>query len=165
MMKSAILPVGLNSHVTTLLATTPGKPTSFFMQAIKLVDPESGKPIIPVLRTYEPCDFHMKTDTPWICTCKANKRAVWKSANRERVWQPLWGADQDVFAAENLGIEMDMTASMFHTNWVEDLRTKPAYKVTSLARYIFVGVDGAAGGQDLFAITALAIFDTTWVVS
>jgi len=135
------------------------------MQAIKLINPESGKPIIPVLRTYEPCDFHMKTDAPWLCACKANKRAVWKSANRERVWQPLWGADQDVFAAENLGVEMDLTSNMFSAAWIEDLRTKPTYKVNSLARYIFVGVDGAAGGQDLFAITALAIFDTTWVVS
>jgi hypothetical protein len=166
MYKSAVLPVGLNSHVTTLLATTPGKPTSFLMQAIKLIDPQTGRPIIPVLRTYQPCDYHMKTDTPWVCTCKASKRAEWKSAVRERAWQPLWGTDQDVFAAENLGIEMDFSASMFHAAWVEALRTRPRHKLSSHARYVFVGVDGAAGGEDQFAITAMVPVDhTTWLVS
>ena len=159
------LPVGLNDHVCVLLATTPGKLDSWFMRSIRLISEETGKPIIPVLRTYQPCDAHMKTDAPWMCQCKVNKRATWKNPIKERIWKPLWGTESAVFAAENLGIELDANDSMFHADWVHALRTRPRKRIDSMARYVYIGIDPAEGGFDQFAITAMTLVDTVWVVS
>jgi len=164
MLKTGPLPVGLNDHVTTLLATTPGKQSSWFMQAIKMLT-DDGRPIIPLKRTYEPCDYHAKTETPWVCTCRVNNRSAWKNPERENIWRPLWQADQATFAAENLGIEMDHGGSVFHSAWVDALRARPRYRFTTPARFIYIGIDPAEGGKDEFAITAMTLLDTIWVVS
>ena len=165
MILTGILPVGLNAHVATLLATTPGKQSAWFMRAIKLINPQTNKPIIPLLRTYMPCDFHLKTDTPWICTCKANKRADWKSPAREEIWRPLWFDRQETFAAENKGIEIDMNNSVFSTKWVNTFRSAQREVISSMQRFVYIAIDPAEGGQDEFAICAMAVVDTLWVVS
>lgn len=165
MLKTGPLPVGLNDHVTTLLATTPGSQTSWFMQAIKMIEPTTGLPIIPLKRTYKPCDFHAKTATPWVCACKMDKRASWKNPVRERIWEPLWQADKETFVAENLGVEVDMGGSVFNSAWVERLRTRTPYEITGPVRWIYIAMDPAEGGRDEFAIVAMALIDTVWVVS
>jgi hypothetical protein len=147
------------------MATTPGPVDSWFMRAIKLISPETGKPIIPVLRTMKICDACMKGPAPWACQHSINKRATWKNPIKERIWKPLWGAAEDVFAAENLGIELDSSDNMFHADWVHSLRTRPRKRIDSMARYVYIGIDPAEGGFDQFAITAMVLLDCIWVVS
>ena len=163
-MITCILPVVLSDHVTTLFATTPGPVTSWFMQAIKLRDAQ-GKPLIPLKRTYEPCDMHAQTDTPWICACNIIKRAEWKNETREDYWAPLWGARRDVFEQERKGVEIHLTTQMFSAQSVEQLRTRPHLPVRSPLRYIYIAIDPAEGGKDEFAIAALTFQDSHWLVS
>ena len=135
------------------------------MRSIRLISAETGKPIIPVLRTFTACDSCLKTAAPWACLHRTNKRATWKNPIKERIWKPLWGAAEDVFAAENLGIELESSDNMFHSDWVHALRMRPRKRIESMVRYVYIGIDPAEGGFDQFAITAMVLLDTIWVVS
>lgn len=135
------------------------------MRAIKLISEETGKPIIPVLRTVKICDACMKSDAPWSCQHNTNKRATWKNPIKERIWKPLWGINSEIFAAENLGIELDSNDAMYHADWVHTLHTRPRRRIESMARYVYIGIDPAEGGFDQFAITAMVLIDVVWVVS
>jgi len=149
-----VLPVGLSSHVATVLATTPGREDSWFMRSIKLMRPDTGQPLMPVKRAYEPCEMHAKTRTPWVCTCTINQRASWKNPERERMWAPFWFANQDTFIAESLGVQVTASTQGFHPDAVARLRERPRYHIGQPVRFIFITVDPAEGGQDEFAIVA-----------
>lgn len=150
-----VLPVALNQHVTTLFASTPGPPESWFMQAIRLVREDTGQPLIPIKRPYEPCDYHARTATPWVCMCRFDQRATWKNAERERLLAPLWFARQDVLAAENLGIQIASSNIAFHPDSVERFRRRVVPPLTSNPPYVYITMDPAEGGKDEFAIVAL----------
>jgi hypothetical protein len=156
LIESCVLPVGLNTHVTTVLASTPGDAESWFMQAIRLVDDESGLPIVPIKRAYEPCDMHKKTRTPWVCACKLDQRAAWKNLERERVWSKLWFSRQDTFIAENLGLQVATGNVGFHPDSVQRFLDRPRFPITASPPVIFIAIDPAEGGPDEFAITAAA---------
>ena len=154
-----VLPVGLSTHVTTVLATTPGPEESWFMKAIRLVIEGTDEPLIPLKRAYQPCEMHAKTRTPWVCTCKVNQRATWKNPERERQWAQLWFTRQDTFIAENLGVQAVSTNQAFHPEAVARLRERPRRAVAETLRYIFITIDPAEGGSDEFAIVASACVD------
>lgn len=156
LLESCVLPVGLNTHVTTVLASTPGPSESWFMQAICLIDPDSGLPIVPIKRAYEPCDFHKKTRTPWACACKIDQRASWKNPERERVWSRLWFSRQDTFIAENLGLQVASGNVGFHPEAVQRMLDRPRYTMVTSPPVIFIAIDPAEGGSDEFAICAAA---------
>lgn len=151
-----VLPVGLNTHVTTVLATTPGPEEAWFMKAIGLIRDDNGKPLIPIKRAYEPCEMHAKTRTPWVCTCRMNDRASWKNPERERLWAQLWFSRQDTFHAENLGLQVASTNQAFHPDAVARFRDRPRRTIVEPVRFIFITIDPAEGGQDDFAIVASA---------
>lgn len=154
MFLECVLPVGLNTQVTTLLATTPGPEESWFMQAIRLVRDDTGEPIIPIKRAYEPCDYHAKTKTPWVCMCRLNNRASWKNPQREQQWAPLWGEHQDTFQAENKGVSVATGNRGFNPETVHRLRERPGYVIGAPVNFIFITIDPAEGGKDEFAIVA-----------
>lgn len=149
-----VLPVGLSTHVATVLATTPGRDDSWFMRALNLVRPDTGLPLMPVKRAYEPCDMHAKTRTPWVCTCNINQRASWKNPERERIWAPFWFSNQETFIAESLGVQVASSNQGFHPEAVARLRERPRCTLAPPVRFIFITVDPAEGGQDEFAIVA-----------
>lgn len=125
------------------------------MQAIRLVREDTGEPLIPIKRPYEPCEYHAKTATPWVCMCKFDQRATWKNAERERLLAPLWFAQQDVFAAENLGIQAASGNIAFHPDAVARFRTRIVPPLSAPQPYVFICIDPAEGGKDEFAISAM----------
>ena len=130
------------------------------MKAIKLVIEETGKPIIPLLVAWKPCDVHAKTATPWTCMCKTNQRAKWKSARRESIWKPLWFSQQEKFIAESLGISVAGGTQAIHPDAVERMRVEtPRMLLSFPPRFIFITMDPAEGGLDEFAIQATAMVD------
>jgi hypothetical protein len=166
MLLSTILPVGLNSFVATFLASTPGDANSWMMRSISLYDSETGEPLIPLLKTVEPCDMHAKTDKPWLCNCKQNKRAPWKSSAREKFWEPFWGAQgKKTFFTETYGLVLDAVGACFHSKWLERLKTRPPVEITIPPNYVYVSIDPAEGGPDEFAISVMTISRDHWVVS
>jgi len=166
MLLSTILPVGLNSFVATFLASTPGDANSWMMRAILLYDADSGDPIVPLLKTVEPCDMHAKTDKPWLCNCRQNKRAPWKSTAREKLWAPLWGVQgQKTFFTETYGLVLDAAGVQFHAKWLERLKSRDTVTITLPPTYVYVSVDPAEGGSDEFAINVMTVSHDHWVVS
>ncbi len=165
MLQEGILPVGMSEHVATLLATTPGESVSWFMQSIKIIDAETGKPLIPLLQSFKPCDAHSKTATQWTCTCNIDKRANWKSPSRERKWKQFWQGNIEVFEAERRGVVVDSAGVIFNAECVHRLATRDKFHIRHPPRYIYIGIDPAEGGKDHFAMTAMAFCEGVWVVS
>lgn len=161
-----VLPVGLNAHVTTLMASTPGPAESWFMQAIKLLKPDSDVPVMPIIRAFAPCDMHAKSKNPQACMCKLDQRASWKNKTRERNWEGFWFSQKDTFIAENLGLQMADGAQVFHPDTVQRLRDRQRFHVTSPPAFIYITIDPAEGGKDKFAIVAHTdVGSHKWVVS
>ena len=166
LMLQCVLPVGLNGHVTTLLASTPGPPESWFMQAIKLLRPDSDQPIMHIKRAFEPCDMHAKSKNPQACMCKLNQRASWKNTQREQIWEPLWFSQKDTFIAENLGLQGADGSQVFHPDTIQALRDRKREHINSKPAFVFITIDPAEGGPDRFGICGhVDNGSANWVVS
>ena len=160
-----VLPVGLNGHVTTLMASTPGPSESWFMQAIGLMRPDSDEPLMQIKRAFAPCDTCAKSKRPQACMCKLDQRASWKNKVRERNWEPFWFSQKDTFVAENLGLQMADGAQVFHPDTVQRLRDRPRVSVKKPPPFILITIDPAEGGKDKFAMVAHAnVGPGEWVV-
>lgn len=163
---STILPVGLNSFVATFLASTPGDANSWMMRSILLYDPVTKEPLIPLLRTVEPCDMHAKTDKPWLCNCRPTKRAFWKSTGREQHWEAFWGAQgKKTFFTETHGLVLGAEGVQFHAKWLERLKNRPTMEIGIPPTFIYVSVDPSEGGPDDFAVNVMTFVNDHWVVS
>jgi len=153
------LPVGFQKHVTSMLVTTPGAPDSWFMQAVRVMHPDRpDEPILPLRTAYKPCDRCAKEKVPGVCMHVANMRAPSKDPERQRVLRCLI-RDTALFIAESLGLAANPSNRIFNQDSVARLLASPPFSAFSVPRDIIIGVDGAEGGSDQFAITAQCAID------
>jgi len=154
MYRRGFLPVGLNRHVSTFLATTPGPSTCFFSQLISQVD-QQGNPRLPLLVFGRPCDACMKKPDYWTCQHKRHERAPWKDTGRESRWAWMWFGDNEAFAAEAVGFFKGDNRKLVQPEVIYRMRDKPKYHAERSPKFIFITLDFAEGGKDEVALIAV----------
>jgi hypothetical protein len=148
----------MQSKTCLIAITTPRDSEHFFSALLRLIDPETGKPLFNVLRIGDPCEPCKKTETPWLCSHKTDELPPWKSMRKQSKYLPIYEGNEHVNLREQWGIEADSTKVAFKKNQIKEFAKRPEITCDVTPNVIFLSSDPAGGGQSEMGLCA-AYFD------
>lgn len=126
LMIDGFFPVAMKKRSAIIMATTPGKPTSLFMNLILLKD-ENGVPKMRVIRSGQPCDTCMKGKDPLMCLHNLDDRPPWRDRSKENRLKWLYQGNTEAFIREQLGAVLEDSLRPFLPEYIGKLKARPLY--------------------------------------
>lgn len=148
-----VIPVALKERSCLWMPTTPGPPSSYFMNLIQLKT-EDDLPCMPLIRMGRPCAKCMKTAEPWNCPHNVKDEPKWQNRKKRAKNLYLYKGHMTSYMREQFGVSSDETQRPIRPDYIAALRSKQPYRVRATPEVIFVAADSAFGGKCKFAIMA-----------
>lgn len=153
----------LEMETTALIAiSTPLDGLNFYSEMFELKGGDN-KPLFNTLRVGLSCQKCQKEGKAATCTHMKDVIPPWKSAAKFDMVAAIYGDRKDLLARESMGQITNDAASVFSQKLVEELMSRPVWKLRNNSKFVFLGVDPNGGGSSDLAIISMAFEDNNLI--